>query len=105
MTQQTAETIERTVVKGSMRDSKWVKKWIAVSSSHPGTTYVVAQDHEGNFACACIGWTRHMPRTDCKHIRGVYAYEARRGNHLAPDERQGIYSLEEYILARMNGRV
>lgn len=21
------------------------------------------------FACGCIGWTRHFPRQDCKHIK------------------------------------
>lgn len=21
--------------------------------------------------CGCMGWTRHMPRRDCKHIRHV----------------------------------
>ena len=23
---------------------------------------------DGSFQCSCLGWTRHVPRVDCKHI-------------------------------------
>lgn len=55
-----------------IRDDKWVKRWVVPSSSGDGE-YIVAQDAAGNFACSCPGWTRHVPRTDCRHIREVKA--------------------------------
>jgi hypothetical protein len=38
---------------------KWVKKWVVPSSSGGGD-YIVAQDKDGNWACSCPGWTRHI---------------------------------------------
>jgi len=58
---------------------KWVKRW-KVSSSRGEGHHTVAQDADGNYACSCIGWTRHVPRRDCKHIidvqLGLYPTEA-----------------------------
>lgn len=51
----------------------WKNKWFVQSSSNPNTTYTVAEDMNGDFACGCVGWTRHVPRKDCKHIREVKA--------------------------------
>jgi len=48
----------------------WVKKWYVPSSSS-GDTYTVGLRDDGEYQCGCIGWTRHMPRRDCKHIRGI----------------------------------
>jgi hypothetical protein len=31
----------------------------------------------GDWACGCIGWTRHFPRNDCRHIKRVKAVEPR----------------------------
>lgn len=53
-----------------MTTDKWVNRWY-VPSSRGGGNHTVSQDKDGNWACSCIGWTRHMPRTDCKHIREV----------------------------------
>ncbi len=58
-----------------MRVDKWVKRWVVPSSSGHGK-HIVAQDAEGKFACDCIGWTRHVPRRDCKHILEVRLKEA-----------------------------
>jgi hypothetical protein len=51
-------------------NSKWKERWAVPSDSQEGH-YTVAVDVDGNFACGCLGWTRHMPRTDCKHIKEV----------------------------------
>ena len=50
---------------------QWKYRWELPSSSSPDTTYVVAMSEHGDWACGCIGWTRHFPRKDCKHIRRV----------------------------------
>lgn len=39
------------------------------SDSHPGVWYVVTETVSGEWQCSCVGWTRHTPRRDCKHIR------------------------------------
>lgn len=38
-----------------------------------GQTYVVTKnpDRVDEWQCSCLGWTRHYPRHDCKHIRFV----------------------------------
>lgn len=51
-------------------NDKWVEQWVVPSSSGDGE-YIVSKDKDGNYACACRGWTGHYPRTDCKHIREV----------------------------------
>jgi len=53
-----------------MTEDKWVKRWVVTSYSGNGE-YIIAQDKEGNWACSCMAWTRHMPRRDCKHILEV----------------------------------
>lgn len=37
-------------------------------SSKGGKTYKVTEYHDGTWACACMNWTRTVPRQDCKHI-------------------------------------
>lgn len=39
------------------------------SDSSPGKWYTVSETVQGEWQCSCIGWTRHFPRRDCKHIR------------------------------------
>lgn len=56
-----------------MKNDKWVKRWVVPSSR--GGQHIMAEDHEGNFGCSCVGWTGHFPRKDCVHIRGVKAGE------------------------------
>lgn len=41
------------------------------SDSRPGKFYVVSETDSGEWQCGCVGWTRHVPRRDCKHIRWV----------------------------------
>lgn len=30
--------------------------------------YIVSEMADGSWQCGCTGWTRHIPRRDCKHI-------------------------------------
>ena len=55
----------------------WKYRWDVPSSSSPDTRYVVAMSEHGDWACGCIGWTRHFPRKDCRHITGVKRVEPR----------------------------
>ena len=71
-----------------MLNDKWINRWIVHSSSGSGD-YVIGQDADGNWGCSCIGWTRHVPRTDCKHIREV--------------KNGGGATLSEAIIQRMKG--
>lgn len=48
-------------------DKAIVSQW-QVASSTPGKSYVVSLQANGQYQCGCIGWTRHYPREDCKHI-------------------------------------
>jgi hypothetical protein len=43
-------------------------------SSDSGNHYHVSQLEEGSYQCSCLGWTRHVPRRDCKHIQWVLMY-------------------------------
>lgn len=50
----------------------WLKQYKVPSESNPDRQYVVSQNmNEEEWACSCTGWTRHVPRRDCKHIRYV----------------------------------
>jgi len=51
-------------------------QWVVHSSSGKGN-YIVSQNFDGSYECGCRGWTGHMPRTDCRHIRSVRAGEGR----------------------------
>ena len=44
-----------------------------ISDSNPSKSYKVSRHDDGEQAweCGCIGWTRHIPRRDCKHITKV----------------------------------
>lgn len=39
-----------------------------VQSDNGPSQYVISRLSSGEFACSCMGWTRHVPRRDCKHI-------------------------------------
>lgn len=60
-----------------------VEQWHVPSDSRPGVNYVVSlcpgEEHEpeGHYECSCVGWTRHFPRRDCKHIAVVKAGQGR----------------------------
>lgn len=49
--------------------SPWVEGWNVVGSS--GTEYRVSRQADGTYGCSCLGWTRHVPRRDCKHIKAM----------------------------------
>jgi len=51
------------------KKSKWVQRWEVPSDSRSDTSYVVAIDAEGNWACSCPVWK--FKRIECKHIQYV----------------------------------
>jgi ATP-dependent DNA ligase len=53
----------------------YAQQWEEPSSSGNGT-YTVSRTVDDRWLCACIGWTRHMPRKDCSHIRKVKARQS-----------------------------
>ena len=89
------------------QEDRWRHKWAVPSSSNDGY-YTVAEAWDGSgsrqdgngegpgLACSCVGWTRHMPRTDCKHCREVRA--------LIFGQASSAQTMEEAILNRMLGR-
>lgn len=46
------------------------KQW-EVESTSSNATHTVSLMGDGTYQCSCIGWTRHVPRRDCKHITWV----------------------------------
>ena len=48
---------------------KWLQQWTVQGSVSVPYTVSVATGNE--WACSCVGWTRHSPRKDCKHITRV----------------------------------
>jgi hypothetical protein len=40
--------------------------WVRSDSSE--RKYVVSENLNGAWECSCMGWCRHTPRTNCKHI-------------------------------------
>ncbi len=88
-----------------MKDGRWVKRWMVTSESSD-KLYCVGQDKDGEYGCSCPGWTRHTPRRDCKHVLRVQNIIKRDESHLHWDgPKWGVYTLEEYTLARMAGKL
>lgn len=53
----------------------YLKQW-CVESESSSAEYTVSlcqsQGTDGQYyTCSCVGWTRHFPRRDCKHILWV----------------------------------
>jgi len=48
--------------------AKQYAKQYKVENSKGTGHYIVSLTYDGNWECSCIGWTRHVPRKDCKHI-------------------------------------
>jgi len=46
-----------------------VSRIALVKSSNGKIDYVISV-RDDQWQCSCVGWTRHVPRKDCKHIRG-----------------------------------
>lgn len=47
----------------------YINKWI-IYSERSGS-HIVSQLENRSYQCDCIGWTRHFPRINCKHINEV----------------------------------
>jgi hypothetical protein len=50
------------------------KEYFDVPSSSSDAMHTVSKHVDDSFQCSCIGWTRHVPRRDCKHILWVKQY-------------------------------
>lgn len=48
-----------------------IEKQFKVASSSSNRNYVVSLLYSGEWQCGCMGWTRHFPRKDCRHIREI----------------------------------
>ncbi len=47
--------------------TEYKQQWkVQGSAAEP---YTVSVTFDGVWSCSCVGWTRHMPRKDCKHIK------------------------------------
>lgn len=74
------------------------RRQFVVPSESSSSEYIVTQfgdepfdsQHHPEWACACIGWTRHFPRRDCKHI--MYAQSG------------GATTFEEAIANKLEGK-
>lgn len=52
---------------------RYMNQWKRPSNSNPDKEYTISQTYEGGFQCSCRGWTMHVPRRDCTHIRQLKA--------------------------------
>lgn len=50
--------------------AKEYKEQFKVENSKRTGHYIVSKtfDIPAKWECSCVGWTRHVPRKDCKHI-------------------------------------
>jgi hypothetical protein len=53
-----------------------LKQWKVPSGSNPNKKYTVSLVRDAltdviDYQCSCPGWTTHVPRKHCKHIRSV----------------------------------
>jgi hypothetical protein len=62
----------------------YLNQWKWPSSSGK-KEYTISLTYDGEYQCSCLGWTRHVPRKDCTHIRQLKADEEalRRGVRFA----------------------
>jgi hypothetical protein len=53
----------------SKRSDIYARQWDVGSFTDPTKKpYKVSERRDGRWECSCPAWTRHTPRTDCKHI-------------------------------------
>ncbi len=52
-----------------MRNNIYKAKYLAPASN--GSNHIVSLRQDGDWECDCLGWTRHFPRIECKHISWV----------------------------------
>jgi len=64
---------------------KYIEKYLIYSPN--SGSHIVSKVDDGSYACDCIGWTRHYPRINCKHIREVLE------NHPVPLDPQELTNL------------
>uniref|UniRef100_A0A6M3LUJ5 SWIM-type domain-containing protein n=2 Tax=viral metagenome TaxID=1070528 RepID=A0A6M3LUJ5_9ZZZZ len=50
---------------------KYLNQWIVPSDSDPNRNYTISLTYNEEWQCSCRGWTSHVPRRDCKHIRRI----------------------------------
>ena len=50
---------------------EYLNQWTVPSDSNPSDSYTVSLTYDGKWQCSCKGWTMHVPRKDCKHIRRI----------------------------------
>lgn len=50
---------------------KYMNQWSIPSNSDPTKRYTVSLTYDDEWQCSCLGWTRHVPRRDCTHIKQV----------------------------------
>lgn len=66
-------------------NARYVRQYDVASLSKPAQKpYKVSERADGGWECSCPAWTRHMPRTDCKHIDLI-----RRGAEFAAPRQAG----------------
>jgi len=53
--------------------AQYMNQWKWPSGSNPDKEYTISLTYDGEYQCSCYGWTRHVPRRDCAHIRGLKA--------------------------------
>ena len=50
----------------------YVRQWDMGSFTDPTKKpYKISERYNGTWECSCPAWTRHTPRTDCKHIAKI----------------------------------
>ncbi len=49
---------------------KYIEKYSSYSEISK-RSHIFSKCEDGTYACDCIGWTRHYPRIDCRHILEV----------------------------------
>lgn len=49
-------------------------QWKVPSETCCERFYVVSEMADKSWQCSCTGWTRHVPRRDCKHILYVRTF-------------------------------
>jgi hypothetical protein len=50
-----------------------IEQFSVESTSRASVKYTVSK-YTDHYSCSCLGWTRHTPRRDCRHIEWVRAF-------------------------------
>jgi hypothetical protein len=68
--------------------SRYTRQWRYPTGKEDGY-YTVSGRPDGEFECSCLGWTRHTPRRDCKHIAGLKVM-IKSGTFIIPPREGGV---------------